>query len=68
MRFFFRWMKNNMEGQELDFSNTANNSGNYTLWIKKKNEDINKKYDNYIFIVVIHNSNFKNYRHLGSVL
>ena len=36
--------------------------------VSNNNEDINKKYDNYIFIVVIHNSNFKNYRHLGNVL
>lgn len=35
------WMKDNMEGQELDFSNTANNSGNYTLWVKRKNAEVN---------------------------
>ena len=50
------------------FGSFATDLDNQQIWIKKKNEDINKKYDNYIFIVVIHNSNFKNYRHLGNVL
>lgn len=39
--FISSWMKDNMEGQELDFSNTANNSGNYTLWVKRKNAEVN---------------------------
>lgn len=35
------WMENHLEGQRVDFSNSSNNSGNYTLWVKRKGTDVN---------------------------
>lgn len=35
------WMDKNLEGQRLVFSNAANNSGNYTLWVKRKGVEVN---------------------------
>ena len=29
------WMENNLEGQKLEFTNTANNTGNYSLMVKR---------------------------------
>lgn len=36
-----KWMENHLEGQRVDFSNSSNNSGNYTLWVKRKGADVN---------------------------
>lgn len=35
------WMEQYLEGQKLCFSNTSNNSGNYTLWVKRKGAEVN---------------------------
>lgn len=35
------WMESHLEGQRIDFSNSSNNSGNYTLWVKRKGADVN---------------------------
>ena len=35
------WMEQYLEGQKLSFSNTSNNSGNYTLWVKRKGAEVN---------------------------
>ena len=35
------WMNQHLEGQKLSFSNTSNNSGNYTLWVKRKGTEVN---------------------------
>ena len=35
------WMDKYLEGQKLIFSNASNNSGNYTLWIKRKGVEVN---------------------------
>lgn len=35
------WMNQYLEGQKLSFSNSSNNSGNYTLWIKRKGTEVN---------------------------
>lgn len=35
------WMQENLEGQKIEFSNSSNNSGNYTLWVKRKGAEVN---------------------------
>ena len=35
------WMNQHLEGQKLSFSNPSNNSGNYTLWVKRKGTEVN---------------------------
>lgn len=35
------WMDKYLEGQKLFFSNPSNNSGNYTLWVKRKGIEVN---------------------------
>ena len=35
------WMDKHLEGQKLSFSNMSNNSGNYTLWVKRKGTEVN---------------------------
>lgn len=35
------WMEQHLDGQKITFSNTANNSGNYTLWINRRGTEVN---------------------------